>query len=58
MCEATSWFVHDLEIPIQKSAVSVRSVSAFSEKTGNVTKKRKLRVGKQLDVGSLLGAFK
>jgi hypothetical protein len=56
--EATSWFVRNLQASRQKSPTVAQPVSVSTEKTINAAKRRKLRVGKQMDVGSLLGAFK
>ncbi|KAH5249073.1 hypothetical protein HBI70_213560 [Parastagonospora nodorum] len=55
MYEATAWFVRDHAVQaeeMKKPEVGQQRVE------GGVAKKRKIRTGKQMDVGSFLGAFK
>jgi hypothetical protein len=56
--EATAWFIRDLEASSSKTSEQIQPAAVPQEKAGNVAKKRKIRTGKQMDVGCLLGAFK
>lgn len=53
--EAATWFVRDDAVHAEELAVpKVREQRV----EGGVAKKRKIRKGKQMDVGSFLGVFK
>jgi hypothetical protein len=52
--EATSWFIRSVQPP---APILSEAQVPQNKELENVNKKRKVRSGKRLDVGSLLGAF-
>jgi hypothetical protein len=60
--EATTWFIRDttvqVQIQIQKPSQVMQTSDTAQDRVGTTNKKRKIRIGKQMDVGSLLGAFR
>jgi hypothetical protein len=56
--EATAWYIRNLQVQLQKPSEVGQAVKRPQESPKNVTKKRKVRLEKQMDVGSLLGAFR
>ncbi|KAH7094930.1 hypothetical protein FB567DRAFT_16028 [Paraphoma chrysanthemicola] len=55
--EATSWFIRSQQLPEQKPHAPLVQEVIKSAGAEGANKKRKVRSGKRLDVGSLLGAF-
>jgi hypothetical protein len=55
--EATAWFTRDA-CAMQTSNMRSKEEGKAGSLDGNVAKKRKLRTGRQMDVGSFLGAFR
>jgi hypothetical protein len=56
--EATAWFIRDLQTAPSEALEHPQPSAGTQDKVGNVAKKRKIRTGKQIDVGCLLGAFR
>jgi hypothetical protein len=54
--EATTWFVRNVQ-PVKPAEVA-QTVKRPQDRPENASKKRKVRLEKQMDVGSLLGAFR
>jgi hypothetical protein len=56
--EATAWYIRDSHAQTQEPIEIARSITDSHARTGTTSKKRKIRAGKQMDVASLLGAFR
>jgi hypothetical protein len=56
--EATAWYIRNREVQPPKPPEVTQAVKRSQETPKNESKKRKVRLAKQMDVGSLLGAFK
>jgi hypothetical protein len=56
--EATTWYIRNLEVQLPKPPEVTQAVKRPQEAPKDANKKRKVRLGKQVDVGSLLGAFR
>jgi hypothetical protein len=56
--EATAWYTRDPQAQPQKPPEVTQAVKRSQESPKDATKRRKVRLGKQMDVGSLLGAFR
>jgi hypothetical protein len=56
--EATAWYIRDLQGQPPKPLEVTQAVKRSQESPKNESKKRRVRLAKQMDVGSLLGAFK
>jgi hypothetical protein len=55
--EATEWFVRDPDAQLVKAPEAAQAIKRTQNGPQDTSKKKKVRLGKKMDVGSLLGTF-